>query len=195
MLLPPRPRPSVSSQENATPPETGPDSPSDMRRPLRSDFYDPPPPPGVRSRPPLQSTTYSIVPGVGERWSSAPPPSSIRAAGTAPKATPAPEGPRDDGDLSPAQRHEIDAMYASLASLDHYELLGAAHDANPAVLRANFDELARLFAPQRFARKRLGPFQRKLELIVARVNEAYSTLGDPERRARYDVRFNHKRVG
>jgi hypothetical protein len=193
-MLPP-PRRSVSPQENVTPSESRPAS-AEMRKPMRSDFDDPPPAPGWRTRPPLQSTTYSIVPGAGERWSSAPPPSSIRAPR---KVTPAPASVEpvvstDDGELSPAQRHEIDAMYASLASLNHYELLGTARDASSAVLKANYEELARLFAPQRFARKQLGTYQRKLELILARVNEACSTLGDPERRARYDVRFN-KRVG
>jgi curved DNA-binding protein CbpA len=101
----------------------------------------------------------------------------------------------DDGELSAAQRREIDAMYESLSALSPYDLLGVPRDATPAALRASYDELARAFAPDRFARKRLGSFQRKLEIISACVNEAYLTLLDPERRAASDARWAKKQVG
>ena len=140
--------------------------------------------PSWRPRPPLESTTYSIVPGRGERWTSAP--------ASAPRSGPVATG--EDDAISPDQRREIDAMYAALPTLSHYELLGVSRDVDPVALRANYDALLAAFHPHRFARKRMEPALQKLEIILAWVNGAYTTLIDPGRRAAYDAGLE-KRAG
>ena len=135
----------------------------------------------------LESTAYSIVPGAPERWSTATPPSRRRATGLALRI-------RDDEALTPAQRGAIDAMYTSLATSSHYELLGVPPGVGPIVLDAMYEARLATFHPDAPGRKHLGAYLRRLEIIVECLREAHETLRDPTLRAAYDRRLG-KRAG
>jgi curved DNA-binding protein CbpA len=106
------------------------------------------------------------------------------------------DAPADvDDTLRPSQCASIDVMHASMQSLTHYELLGVKPCAEAMEVTRAYEALASAFSPTRFARVRRGPagprsidaWQAKLDGIRARVLEAYATLSDPIRRARYDA--------
>ena len=68
--------------------------------------------------------------------------------------------------------------------VDHYRTLGVPSDATPEVLRDAYRNLARRNHPDRVD----DPTQRALAAErMAAVNEAWQVLGDPERRATYDL--------
>ena len=133
----------------------------------------------------LESTAYSIVPGAPERWSSAPPPSRRRASGLALRV-------REDEVLTPAQQGEIDAMYTSLATSSHYEILGVPRGVGPLVLDAMYEARLATFHPDAFGRRHLGAYLQRLEIIVKCLGEAHATLRDPVLRATYDRRLAGK---
>lgn len=71
---------------------------------------------------------------------------------------------------------------------DYYEVLGVARDASPEELKRAYRKLAVRFHPDR------NPDDRSAEEQFKEASEAYSVLGDPEKRSRYD-RFGHAGVG
>jgi hypothetical protein len=66
----------------------------------------------------------------------------------------------------------------------HYEVLGIAPDAAPSEVRQAYLALARVHHPDRSG----GDPAR-----MRAVNEAWTVLGDPERRRRYDLERGHRR--
>jgi curved DNA-binding protein CbpA len=123
----------------------------------------------------------------------APPPPSAAA----PRPTPAvpasdPEleahpGMTEDVDLARDHRLRILDLERRLSGeLHHYDLLGVGRDADKKAIKRAYYELAALFHPDRFFRKRLGSFKAKMEAIFTRITEAHDVLTDAERRAEYD---------
>src|SRR5579862_6992343 len=76
-------------------------------------------------------------------------------------------------------------MNSQNSQLDHYEVLGVAKNAKPAEIRAKFHELARVFHPDRYRAEDDDTAQR----TFVRINAAYNTLIDPDKRARYDKKL------
>jgi molecular chaperone DnaJ len=68
---------------------------------------------------------------------------------------------------------------------DHYQVLGISRTASDAEVKAAFRELARKVHPD------VNPDDRSAGERFREINEAYATLSDPERRARYD-RWGHR---
>ncbi len=136
-----------------------------------NDFNDAPP--NWRPRPPLESTTYTIVPGALEKDASA-------DAST-----------EWDDELTQSQSTSIDAMYSSMESLTHYEMLGLSESADANAIERAHEALSATFRPSRFARKHASTpdatWQAKLDGIRARIDEAYATLSSASRRACYDA--------
>ncbi len=89
-------------------------------------------------------------------------------------------------ELSLELQREIRDLARGLAGMNHYELLGIAPDAAPDAVRAAFFERSKRFHPDRYFRKRLGPFGPLLHEIYKRVALAHEVLRDAELRARYD---------
>ncbi len=157
----------------------------------------------ARTDPPTRPLRLSPAPPAGGvRVTSAPPPkiTSIPPAPPPPRITPppaappsAPPGPQSapfvpvaDVDLEPDHQREIARFHSKLEVLDHYTLLGVPRSADKkAIKRAYFERTAR-FHPDRFFRKRLGPFKLQMEAVFTRMTEAHDTLTHPERRAEYD---------
>lgn len=69
--------------------------------------------------------------------------------------------------------------------LDHYEVLGISRRAKTEEIRAKFHELARVFHPDRYRSEDKDTAQR----VFVRINAAYTTLIDKEKRARYDKKL------
>ena len=130
----------------------------------------------------LESTAYSIVPGASEPRSIAHAPSTRRPSGLALRV-------REDEALTPAQRGVIDAMYTSLATSSHNELLGVSPGVGRLVLDAMYEARLTTFSPDAFGRKHLGAYLRRLQIIVECVGEAHATLRDPVLRDAYDRRL------
>ncbi|HEX5323498.1 MAG TPA: DnaJ domain-containing protein [Capsulimonadaceae bacterium] len=68
------------------------------------------------------------------------------------------------------------------SQLDHYEVLGLPKNAKPDQIRAKFHELARVFHPDRYRAEDGDTAQR----TFVRINEAYNTLINSEKREKYD---------
>lgn len=73
---------------------------------------------------------------------------------------------------------------------DFYDLLGVQKEASRDEIRSKYHELARLFHPDRVQEKD----KERAHRVFVRINQAYSTLIDPEKRQRYDERRSGKLV-
>ncbi len=98
-----------------------------------------------------------------------------------------PEAPDRETDLTPEQCRRIDALFAELATVDPYRLLGVAPGSDDKAVRRGYGERVREFHPDRYFRKRLGPYSAKLEAIFERIELAYAELKTRESRAAYDA--------
>jgi curved DNA-binding protein CbpA len=94
-----------------------------------------------------------------------------------------------DGELDAAQRARIESTFASLATTDHYALLGVARDADAAAIKRAFLTRVSQFHPDRFVRKNLGSFKAMLVTIFGQVTRAHEVLSSPEERAAYDAKL------
>jgi DnaJ-domain-containing protein 1 len=97
-------------------------------------------------------------------------------------------------DLPAEKRARVDAMYAQLGTLDHYQLLGVPYGADKKTIKRAYFTATNEYHPDRFFRKELGGYKAKLEAIFARVSVAYETLNDEARRAEYDASLGSDRV-
>lgn len=97
------------------------------------------------------------------------------------------DAPERETDLTPEQCRRIDGLFAELQGTDHYRLLGVAPGSDDKEVRRGYGERVREFHPDRFFRKRLGPYGAKLEAILERIEVAYAELKSREKRAAYDA--------
>jgi molecular chaperone DnaJ len=67
--------------------------------------------------------------------------------------------------------------------MDHYRTLQVTRDADPAVIDRAYKALSLRHHPDRTTPRERGQATRRMQ----RINEAYSVLSDPARRARYDA--------
>ncbi len=95
--------------------------------------------------------------------------------------------PADDIDLERPLRERIETTFARLDDVDHYALLGVARDADRKVIKSAYYDAASAFHPDRYFRKRLGPYKPKMEAIFSRVTVAHDVLTDREKRVEYDA--------
>ena len=90
-------------------------------------------------------------------------------------------------DLTGAQQERIAHLFSRLEKADFYELLGTPRDADKKELKRAYNALVIEFHPDRFFRKRVGPFKPKMEAIFKRLTEGLEVLCSAERRAEYDA--------
>jgi curved DNA-binding protein CbpA len=78
-------------------------------------------------------------------------------------------------------------LYGRMGDLDHYSLLGVPRAADKKTIKRAYYELAGVYHPDKFFRKRLGSFKVMMEGVFARITQAHDVLTDKERRAEYDA--------
>ncbi len=89
-------------------------------------------------------------------------------------------------ELSAEMQREIRDLARQLPDLDHYGVLGVARGAAPEAVRAAFFARSKKVHPDRYFRKKLGPFGPLLHEVYKRVAVAHDVLRSPELRAEYD---------
>jgi len=90
-------------------------------------------------------------------------------------------------DLTVEQQARIDLLYDGIDEKTHYDILRIKRDAPAKAVKRAYYQFSKEFHPDKFFRKQLGPYKERLELIFARVNEAYRVLTDDRDRDDYDV--------
>jgi tetratricopeptide (TPR) repeat protein len=65
-------------------------------------------------------------------------------------------------------------------SRPYHELLGVPVGADPKVVKRAYFKLSKEFHPDRYFRKQIGPYNRRLERIFKKILEAHEILSDPE---------------
>jgi len=93
----------------------------------------------------------------------------------------------EEVDLPEPLRLRILATATVLEALDYYELLNVERGGDKKAVKRCYFELASLFHPDRYFRKRLGSYKARMEAIFGRVTQAYETLSNKDQRAEYDA--------
>lgn len=90
-------------------------------------------------------------------------------------------------DLTAEQQARIDLLYDGIEDKTYYDILRIKRDAPSKAVKRAYYQFSKEFHPDKFFRKQLGPYKERLELIFAKVNEAYRTLTDDRARDDYDA--------
>ena len=92
----------------------------------------------------------------------------------------------EDVDLEIETRRYVLDMHAQLDRINFYAVLGVNRTADKKAIKDAYFRLAGLVHPDRYFGKRLGSFKPKMELLFARITQAYETLSKNLSRAEYD---------
>jgi hypothetical protein len=96
------------------------------------------------------------------------------------------EAAQGEVDLPEELQREIRELARRLPGLDYYELLGVGRDAGPDDLRRAFFQRSKRFHPDRYFKRKTGPFGPLLHEIYKRIVAAHGLLRDAKLRAQYD---------
>lgn len=80
---------------------------------------------------------------------------------------------------------EVETLAAALDQLDYFGVLKIAQSASPAEIKAAYYRESRAYHPDRFAAFPDAAFRELVGRVYRRVNEAYTTLRDDDRRRKY----------
>lgn len=97
--------------------------------------------------------------------------------------------------LGAEEMRRIEAEAVRTADATHYEILGVGPDATAEEIKQAYLALAKRWHIDAFAGRDLGDHRRIVEEIFARIAGAISVLGDPSKRAEYDVFLERKAKG
>jgi hypothetical protein len=150
----------------------------------------PAPPPPQRPR---QATSRGRAASKGKVAAAVPKEPPPPPAPTKPAATPPPR-PAPPPPPAPRVREErtvdVDVVRAFIAEKkgvdEHYGVLGLVPTATPEEVRDAYSRLVRAWHPDRLAAVLTPTEMDDLQGILARINAAWTALGNAERRARYD---------
>lgn len=189
--------PSLRSSMLATP------SPSPMppAAPAPSTVSPMPPPPLVSSIPPVsRPPAISYTPPPATPAPQVPPTSSVPPRSFVPTTSYAnqssrpsrpafsrPSPPPPTTALSPellARRETIYRRAMLIDREDYFTMLGVGRDATPPVIESSYHALAKIWHSDRIPAE-LDDMRDHASKVFARMNEAFETLSDPERRKRY----------
>lgn len=84
---------------------------------------------------------------------------------------------------------ELKLIWKALPSLNYYQLLGVAPDADPAAVKAAFYRVSRDYHPDRYFRFPNDNFRNAVNTIYKRISEAYTVLKTHEWRISYDAQI------
>ena len=99
----------------------------------------------------------------------------------------------EDVDLEPEIRQRVLVLHRDLANLDHYRLLRIDPSADRKAVKRAYFELAAVFHPDKYFRKRLGSYKPRMEAVFSRITLAHDVLTGKESRAEYDAYLEEQR--
>ncbi|MBN1947311.1 MAG: DnaJ domain-containing protein [Bradymonadales bacterium] len=82
-----------------------------------------------------------------------------------------------------------------LRRVSFYDLFGVERNADLRQIQDAYYRLAKVFHPDRWFRKEIGPLEQPLKEVFRWVNKAYQTLGSPRNRQEYDRYLDQGYVG
>jgi curved DNA-binding protein CbpA len=86
-------------------------------------------------------------------------------------------------------RDRIAAMFKQIEGRDFWEILGVKRGVDANTVKKAFYALSRDFHPDSFAGLRLGTAKAQLDHLFARIQEAYATLSDDNKRGEYEAKL------
>ncbi len=89
-------------------------------------------------------------------------------------------------DLSEELQGRIVETYHRIDKLNHYERLGVAMDADRKEIRRAYFALSKVFHPDSYFGKNLGPFKAQMEVVFRKITDSYEAIGRPKKREAYD---------
>ncbi len=92
----------------------------------------------------------------------------------------------DESQLGRRLTRRVQQLHRLIGELDHYQILGLEPGVTRSAIDEAYFELCIEFHPDRFFLLRSGPLKQQIFEIFHRLNAAYETISDPERRADYD---------
>ena len=92
-------------------------------------------------------------------------------------------------DLDMETRRYVLDVYAQLESISYYAILGVNRAAERKAIKDAYFRIAGVVHPDRYFGRPLGSFKPKMELVFARVTQAYDTLSKAKARAQYDAQL------
>jgi curved DNA-binding protein CbpA len=96
-------------------------------------------------------------------------------------------------DIDHAKKKKIIDLFDALDTRTHYELLELPQEADKKRVKAAYYAIAPEFHPDKYFRKRLGPYKAKIEAIFARLTLAHDVLTSKQRKAEYDAYLDQLR--
>jgi tetratricopeptide (TPR) repeat protein len=90
-------------------------------------------------------------------------------------------------DIDHAKKKKIIELFDALETRTHYEMLELPTDADKKRVKSAYYSIAPEFHPDKYFRKRLGPYKAKIEAIFAKLTLAHDVLTSKQRRAEYDA--------
>ena len=94
---------------------------------------------------------------------------------------------RASAELSLETKRLILNAFYSIEGRHYYQVLGLTRSADKKAIRASYFEMSRLFHPDTYFGKELGPFKAQMVAVFKRLTEAYETLSRAARRNEYDA--------
>jgi curved DNA-binding protein CbpA len=91
----------------------------------------------------------------------------------------------EETNLDPELAALITSMHTELERMDLFTLLDCDLNADRSVLQRAYFNRSRVFHPDRYFNRRLGPYKKMLERIFAWISASYNFLKDDRRRAAY----------
>jgi hypothetical protein len=155
--------------------------------------------PDGASRPPMRSSTYSLIAPreaapVSARGRTAAPPDASTAAGPAASSA-RPTPPEGDSDLDEARRVFFDVTLASFRRMTHYGVLGVLPTSDEREIRLAFYARISQFHPDRYFEKNIGSYRATLNEIARFILEAYEVLTRAKSRAQHDEALRQSEQG
>ena len=99
----------------------------------------------------------------------------------------------EEVDLDPDVCKRVAEAHREIEQRDYYALLGVEEKADKKAIKRAYYELAAVFHPDRYFRKRLGSFKVQMEAVFARLTIAHETLSVAETRSDYDAYLSEQR--
>lgn len=100
-----------------------------------------------------------------------------------------------ESDIPPALRRLVLYYHHYLREISYYELFQVDRSADRWAIRRAHLGLSKVFHPDRWFRRDLGPLDQPVDEVYRWVSKAYRTLSNPRRRAEYDRLIDAGQIG